>query len=110
MKQECKDLIEYSLLCKLIRSQLKADLEEYRRKRLLSTAEKESKEMQKSDGMAKKPHDSAEEGEQADNKNEDRHQKGMQEILHEPVCLEIGNQPTRHTTLLAIRHPTHANK
>uniref|UniRef100_A0A914ULS3 Uncharacterized protein n=1 Tax=Plectus sambesii TaxID=2011161 RepID=A0A914ULS3_9BILA len=29
MKQESKDLIEYSLLCKLIRSQLKADLEEY---------------------------------------------------------------------------------
>ena len=39
MKQDGKDHIEYSLICKLICSQLKADLEEYRRKRLLSTAE-----------------------------------------------------------------------
>uniref|UniRef100_A0A914UNI2 Reverse transcriptase domain-containing protein n=1 Tax=Plectus sambesii TaxID=2011161 RepID=A0A914UNI2_9BILA len=66
--------------------------------------------MQMSNGTAKKPHDSAEEGEWADHKNKDRHQKGMQGILHEPVCLEIGNQPTQHMTLLAIRHPTHANK
>uniref|UniRef100_A0A914XD91 Reverse transcriptase domain-containing protein n=1 Tax=Plectus sambesii TaxID=2011161 RepID=A0A914XD91_9BILA len=66
--------------------------------------------MQKSDGMAKKPHDSAEEGEQADHKNKDRHQKGMQGILHEPVCLKISNQPTRHQTLLIIRHSSCANK
>uniref|UniRef100_A0A914VNL8 Reverse transcriptase domain-containing protein n=1 Tax=Plectus sambesii TaxID=2011161 RepID=A0A914VNL8_9BILA len=39
MKQDSKDHVEYNLICKLIRSQLKADLEEYRRKRLLSTAE-----------------------------------------------------------------------
>uniref|UniRef100_A0A914WHY3 Reverse transcriptase domain-containing protein n=1 Tax=Plectus sambesii TaxID=2011161 RepID=A0A914WHY3_9BILA len=39
MKQDGKDHVEYSLICELIRSRLKADLEEYQCKRLLSTAE-----------------------------------------------------------------------